>query len=92
MAETDDISPVPHSAWASISFNNMKSLETQSQDRPLSSQTNVPSSMREITDKTKLVRWNGPPLYSLTWELLGVVISICFLGESLERRFAQLLT
>jgi hypothetical protein len=28
------------------------------------------------------VFWKGNPFYVLTWELLGIAISICFLGTS----------
>jgi hypothetical protein len=35
------------------------------------------------------VLWRGPPFTSLVWEILGVILSICFLGTSeFPRKFA----
>jgi hypothetical protein len=65
----------------SLSIKTMTSLEAQWDDQPPPSQTNIISSMYGFSEKIGAVRWNGPPWYSLAWEVLGIVVSICFLGK-----------
>jgi hypothetical protein len=81
MAATEDAATATRAVRNSLSIKSMTSLEAQWDDRPLPNQTDTTSSACNFAEKIRAVRWNGPPWYNLAWEMLGIVVSICFLGK-----------
>jgi hypothetical protein len=81
MAETDDADMATRPVRNSLSIKSMTSLQAQWDNRPPPSQNDTTSSVCNSVENTGAVRWNGPPWYSLAWEMLGIVVSISFLGE-----------
>ncbi|KAF1846268.1 uncharacterized protein K460DRAFT_406484 [Cucurbitaria berberidis CBS 394.84] len=39
----------------------------------------IPKNVQATTDSSTRVHWKGNPRYHLTWEIIGVLVSVCFL-------------
>jgi hypothetical protein len=71
----------------SIALNGMN-RSGKVKDQSQLSNGDQTSSTYDAADKVDTVRWDGYPLYSLTWEVLGILISLSFLGKFQLRAFA----
>jgi hypothetical protein len=87
-SESEDGSHAIIEAHDSISMASLRWPETQHEYRSsslgghiLPSTPATDEKVRRVLDPSQHLRWNGIPLYYLTWELLGILISTCFLSK-----------
>jgi hypothetical protein len=77
--------PAVHESIALNGMNRSGKVKDQSQ----LSNGDQTSSTCDAADKVDAVRWNGYPLYSLTWEVLGILVSLSFFGKFHLRAFVR---
>lgn len=66
-----------------VNTHNSHSRHASQQKLPLVGATSTDSLCKAGLEPTTHVLWNGLPHFLLSWDLIGVVVSICFLGKLL---------